>query len=163
MQVITGGSGELSQYVAAHVWGLQLRHLLPPPAVAQHAQQLVLLLGEAHCRGSAPHTRLQGHLAHLLVAALPKVPPPADKSISSLLQPLDALRSPSPLASLTPTLAFDASLPVRRSDASRPLLCVLIGGARPRSCFQAKHVTFAQRAGTAPILCPFGDPARATW
>lgn len=96
-QVITGGSGELSQYVAANVWGLQLRHLLPPPAVAQHAQQLVLLLGEAHCRGSMPHSRLQGYLAHLLVAALPAVPPPADKSISSLLHPFDALRSPSPI------------------------------------------------------------------
>lgn len=91
-QVITGGAGEVSQEVAVHVWGLQLRRFLPLAAVEQHAQQLVLLLREAHCRGIMPHNRLQAYLAHLLVAALPTAARNVGQRIRTLLQPNDALR-----------------------------------------------------------------------
>lgn len=93
VQVISGGCGVLSQYVAAHVWGLQLRHLLSPSAAAQHAQQIAFLLEESHCRGTMPYSRLQGYLAHLLVAAMQNSSSPTVTRVSSMLQPSDALRS----------------------------------------------------------------------
>lgn len=92
-QVMTGGAGELAREVAVHVWGLQLRNILPSAAVAQHSQQLIFLLGEAQCRGIMPYTRLQGTFAHLLVTAIPTAPKPVVLRVRSLIQPADALRS----------------------------------------------------------------------
>ena len=91
VQVITGGTGELAQDVAVHVWGVQLRRVLPPAAVAQHVQQLLMLLGEAQCRGVMPYSRLQGQLAFLVVTALPAAPQDAVVRVRSLLQPAHAL------------------------------------------------------------------------
>jgi len=89
---MTGGAGELAREVAVHMWGLQLRYLLPSAAVAQHSQQLILLLGEAQCRGVMPCTRLQGTFAHLLVTALSTAHKPLVLRVRSLIQPVDALR-----------------------------------------------------------------------
>ena len=91
VQVITGGAGELAQNVAVHVWGVQLRRVLPPAAVGQHVQQLLMLLGEAQCGGIMPYSRLQGQLAFLAVTALPAAPEDAVLRLRSLLQPASAL------------------------------------------------------------------------
>ena len=77
--------------MAVHVWGVQLRRILPAPAVAQHVQQLLMLLEEAQCRGIMPHSRLQAQLAFLIVTALPAAPQDVVFRVRSLLQPASAL------------------------------------------------------------------------
>ena len=67
-------------------------------------------LREAHCRGSAPYSRLQGYLAQLLVTALFKTSQSVVVRVRSLVQPAHALRYALPTTSMCTHSAVSTSM-----------------------------------------------------